>query len=62
MTLDYQEEFFKFCEQLAHTSLPLYILVRWSFTAYWGEEKKLVETLRNKLDSSLLGKMKFHDA
>jgi hypothetical protein len=59
MTLDDQDEFFKFCESLAFHSFTLYLLIRWSFTAYWGEEKKLVEKLRNKLDCSLLGKIKF---
>ena len=59
MSLAHHEEFFKFCEMLAHKSLPLYLVVRWSYTTYWGEHKKTTETIRNKLDSSLMNKFKF---
>lgn len=59
MSLAHHQEFFKFCEMLAHKSLPLYLVVRWSYSTYWEEHKKTAEVLRNKLDSSVMNKFKF---
>ena len=60
MSLQYQDQFFRFCESLAHTSLPLYLIVRWSYSAY-AAEKKSSESLRNKLDSSLISKYRYRN-
>ena len=55
MGLDSQDQFFDFCESLAHSSLPLYLTVRWSFSAY----SAVGDSLRNRLDSSLMARFRY---
>lgn len=54
MSLENNELFEKFCEQIAKQSLSHYLLVRWSYSTYLDSNKKRTESVITKLDSSLL--------
>jgi hypothetical protein len=54
MSLENNELFEKFCEEIAKQSLSHYLLVRWSYSTYLDSNKKRTESVITKLDSSLL--------
>lgn len=61
LTLESNVLFEKFCETLANESIPLYLIMRWSYSTYRNQNKAEAEKMINKIDSSLIKRFKEED-